>query len=241
MVKEQLRAAWQRFLHDERGAVCVGGCFEVVDGVLQLQLDPAGGLTCGGAGLAATAVPTTAVPISNDGCNGLKRHGDGLYVVCPDTVVGQHDDAPVAYNDSVSGPNNLYNYESVTTATVTNTLCHPVSGQVTIREGGLYMQDLAAGFLTIAHIEVSVNGGGYVAATPFASRRYLNNDAANVADIDFDNMVWSDTITNLAAGASITYKPRVQVNIQGASAGAGHIIGSIGFRTQWHLTPSGGC
>jgi len=37
-------------------AVCVGNCFEVVDGVLQLQIDPAGGITCGPDGLTASAV-----------------------------------------------------------------------------------------------------------------------------------------------------------------------------------------
>jgi len=37
-------------------SACVGSCFEVVDGVLQLQIDPAGGIACGPSGLTASAV-----------------------------------------------------------------------------------------------------------------------------------------------------------------------------------------
>jgi hypothetical protein len=56
MMKQRLREAWQRFLRDETGAICVGDGLTVVDGVLVVDIDPAGGLTVGPDGVSGSGV-----------------------------------------------------------------------------------------------------------------------------------------------------------------------------------------
>lgn len=220
-------------------SVCVGCGLDVNggSGLLEVQLDPAGGITCSGSGLAVTGASSAA--ISPDACNGITLHAGKLYAPCDASIVGFHDDSLGGINDAIAGANNNYTYEAADTVTITNNLCRSVKGFVYISCGGLYTDDFAAGFLTIAHLEISINGGGYAPVFPLASRRYSNN-GTGVATTDFDNMSTMELIT-LAPSATITYRARMQVNVQGAAAPAGHIVGVRGFRTRWELVQIGAC
>jgi hypothetical protein len=222
-------------------AVCVSGCLEVTDGVLEIKLDPAGGITCGDAGLAAASaasVPVTGVPVSLDACNGLTRHGDGLYAVCSSYTAGSFlNGADPATPVAIAGPNNTYAFTGPVW-TITPAKCHDVVGPVHIYAGGLYIDDLVDDFLVQSHLEVNKNAGGFAVVIPDTNKRYINNGDGTAGDVDFNNMAYMDLLT-IPAGGSATYQVRQIVTVQGAATGAGNLNGTLQFKILYNLGSSG--
>jgi hypothetical protein len=206
-------------------ALCVGCGFEVIDGILEHKLDPAGNITCGAAGL-AVAIPAVLDPISPDACNGVERRGNGLYVPCPDAVTG------IIQNDSVnndllplavSGVNNTYTFSSGGGNTIANPLCCDVSGIIAIRAGGLYLE-AADGFYGSCKLQINPNGVGLVDCSPDTTMVFENQSGSTV-HTSFNNFVDENWIS-IPAGGSITYAAALVVFV---NTGAGTLSGNIKF------------
>lgn len=218
-------------------AVCVGSCFEVVDGILQLQIDPAGGLTCGTDGLAAD-FPAILDPISPDACNGIARRGNGLYAPCPDAIafVAQTAPGPITpFDMTFVGPGAAtFDFPS-DVVTITNTTCCDVAGRISCRAGGVYVTT-HNGFVSQGWLEINIAGAGYGAAFP---------DSVIVLDNPFgvDHLMHvgpfhDENYLSLAAGASVTYQCRIHVTVDAGSA-ACH--GAFGSEINWILAQTGCC
>jgi hypothetical protein len=217
-------------------ALCVSQCFEVIDGVLGPKLDPAGGITCGAAGLAISA--SSLDPISPDACNGLARRGNGLYAPCPDAISGgqgtgspQQGDLPLVF---AGASDDSYTFLS-DVVSITNTTCCAVGGKISLRCGGAYL-DCADDFYGSAHLEVNINGAGLGQCTPDTTMVFENRQGVNVHTA-FNNMV-DDNYLAIAAGATVTYQAAF---VFFANTGSGTLSGTLGFEFVWVLPQIGCC
>ena len=236
-MRDRLRAAWQRFRHDETGALCVSNCLTVVDGVLEIKLDPAGNITCGADGL---AVPggVTVPGVSPDDCNGFELRGNGYYSPCPDSVSGviqndsvNNDLLPLAISTAGAG---TYTFTTGSN-TIENPLCCEVSGIIAIRAGGLYL-DAADGFYGTARLQVNPNGGGLIDASPDTTVVFENQQGVNIHTA-FNGFV-DENIIVIPALSSITYAAALVVHV---NAGTGTLSGLIKFEYVLTLPQSGCC
>jgi hypothetical protein len=238
-MRDRLRAAWQRFRHDETGAVCVGCGLDVVDGVLLPKLKADGGIVCDGDGLHVVFPAGVVVPgVSPDACNGFVLRGNGYYSPCPDAVTG------IIQNDSINndllplaitaggGP---YTFTSGTANTLSNPLCCDVSGIIAIRAGGLFL-DAANTFYGSCHMQVNPNGAGLVNASPDTTKVFENKSGSNL-HTDFNGFVDENHIV-IPAGGSITYAAALVVD---CVAGSGTLSGVIKFEYVITLPQSGCC
>jgi hypothetical protein len=215
-------------------AVCVGNCFEVVDGVLQLQIDPAGGLTCGGAGLAVSE--TTLDPISPDACNGIVRRGNGLYAPCPQASANAHLWNPGAITPFTmsTGGDATFRWPS-DSATIANTACCNVGGRVSVRFGGLRV--LAHnGFHAEAHLDVNINGGGFGAATPDTTLIIENHQGVDV-NVALNGFLDENYLV-VGGSTSQTYAGQLTVVV---IAGTGDVSGTPQCEINWVLPQVGCC
>lgn len=239
-MKQRLREVWQRFRHDETGALCVSQCMEVVDGVLGPKLKTDGGLVCDGDGLHVVFPAGVVVPgVSPDACNGFALRGNGYYSPCPDAITGLAQATntvdPVTMPLSVPGSSNNYLWKSGIIS-ITNTLCCEVSGTISIRAGGLY---LAAddGFYGQANLDVNPNGTGMVPAFPDTTQVF-ENQSGGVLHTSFNNFVDENWLT-IAAGATVTYQAAVNLFVSAAPGGT--MTGTIGFEFNWTCPQTGCC
>jgi len=219
-------------------AVCVGCAFEVVDGVLEAKLDPAGHITCGDAGLAVTIPAQTDPNISADACNGIKHHTDGLYAPCPTSVSGgvasgsaQQGVLPVTI---IGAADNEWAFES-DLISIHNPYCCDVSGRISVQCGGLYI-DMATGFRGYARVEVNIAGAGYLAAFPQTNKLVQNNGTGTFYD-DLNN-IRDDNYLVVGAGATVTYRATYVFH---ATTGDATLHGTAGFEFVYHLSQVCNC
>ena len=218
-LRKRFSDAWWRLRYDETGAVCVDCGLEVVDGLLQVELDPAGGITCGAGGLVANF---PAPPES----------------VCPDAVTGLQQATntvdPVTMPLAVSSGGGTFVWKSGV-ITISNPLDCEVSGTISIRAGGLYLE-ANDGFYGQAQLLVNPDGGGLVPAYP-DTMMVFENQSGGVLHSAFNNLVDENLLVVPGAG-SVTYQAAVEI---GMFAGTGTVSGTIGFEFNWTLPQTGCC
>lgn len=209
-------------------AVCVGCGFEVVDGILQHKLDPAGHMTCGAAGL-AVSIPGILDPISPDACNGISRRGNGLYSNCPDTITGavNNTDAIAPVTVSTGGAGTFDWPQDV--VTVNNTLCCDVGGRISTRAGGIRLLT-HTGFYCEANLDININGGGWGAAAPDTAIVFENQTGSDVHTAL--NGFLDENFLAISAGGSVTYQGRIHLHVLAGTADA---TGEIGVEINWVL------
>jgi hypothetical protein len=214
--------------------LCVGDCFEVVDGILQLQVDPAGGLECGVSGLKANF--PAAPGASPDACNGFEVRGNGLYAPCPDAVVGVHQWVGSEVNplEVSSAGDGIFDWPS-SLATIANGLCCDVGGRISSRAGGIRLQ-MNDGFRAVCDLQVNINGGGWATAVP-ATTIYCENSQGVDINIGLNNLLDENYLV-VAAGASATYEARIHLDV---SAGTADAFGIPAVEINWVMPQTGCC
>lgn len=265
------RAAWQRFLHDETGAICVG-CGLAVDpitGFLSVEQRPNGGILCdnsgdaddgiyldartlststvtvGGTGTLASPL-TAAVKISAADCNALVVDGTGLYVACQDGVA-----ATSAVQTSPQGSGlpqavvngGTYNYGNDNAFNSIH-ICNPTCctiSGVVFVAVGNVYLEGPAGFIGGAHLQANINNTGYADINP-STRQTLSADSGNAQNMYLDINQNASLFVSLAPAECVDYQFNLQFNIN--TAAGGHIrTDSTGpqFVTRWVLTHTGCC
>ena len=242
----RLKALWNRFLNDETGSICVGCGLDVNggSGLLEVQLDPAGGITCGPSGLAATAVSFPG--ISPNDCNAITNPGNGLYVACQDGVAAssavqvspQGSGLPQTTADS--GSYGYLNDNSTSSIHICNPTCCTVSGIVFVAVGDIYV-DAHPGFIGGGKLQANINAGGFGDIEPL-TRQTITADSGNAQHMFFDFNQNASLFLSLAPTACVDYQFNFLVSVNTA---AGSILrtDSTGpkFVTRWVLTHTDCC
>lgn len=219
-------------------STCVGCGLQVnpVSGVLEVELDPAGGITCGDDGLAVTSVPAAGVALSDDACQAIELRADGLYANCAMSIcnTAQHNSAQNALLPiTITGAtDDVYDFEG-DLVTINNDTCREVAGIITVQVGGLYVDTGAGGFFGTASLEVNINGAGYASATPDTGKRVHGASLFG----DFNNLHESNYLS-IAAGGSATYRARLHLV---AWNGDANLHGAVNIQLVWALSPVGAC
>jgi hypothetical protein len=204
-----LKKLWTRLKNEERGAICVG-CGLTVDGGLLIA------------------------EISDDGCNGLTCRADGLYVPCPDSIIGSAGVGAVGWTESflIESPN-TYEFISECTDTDTtdcvvggggfqfqlcNILCCTARGTWDVQVYGGLITGASADFNAIASLSVSIDNGAYVLASPITAFRMYGaagatHDISNMEDVNFLELASVGS-----AGDCVTFSGKVTVQVLAGSA-----------------------
>lgn len=217
-------------------AVCVGNCLEVVDGVLEIKLDPAGHISCSDAGLAVPA-GVTVPGVSPDACNGFQLRGNGYYASCPEAVSFAHLWDPGAitpFTMSTAG-DATFRWPSDSAVIDNSAGCRNVAGRVSVRFGGLRV--LAHdGFHAEAHLEVNINGGGFGAATPDTTLIIENHQGVDV-NVALSGFL-DENYLLVNNGTTQTYAGQLVVIVL---AGTGDVSGTPQCEINWVLPQVGAC
>lgn len=226
-------------------AVCVGCGLDINggSGLLEVQLDPAGGITCGPAGLAASAVPVASIPVSPDACNGITKRGNGLYSPCPKSIVGSiiqtsPQGSGLPQTMIAPGTFNYLNDNTTNSIHICNTTCCEVQGFVEVTVGDTYL-DEAEGFFGSSRIQVNIDASGLVDTEPSTERVYQNNGTGTLRE-DANNMGTALQL-NIAVGACHDYQWRLQFTATAGTATLKTLTAGPKFQTRWMLSQTGCC
>ena len=252
-MKKFFKDAWNRFLNDETGSICVGCGLDVNggSGLLEVQLDPAGGITCGASGLAITGAPIASIPVSPDDCNALVKHGNGLYVPCSDGVAGstavQASPQGSGLPQALTNGGNYGYLNAASDIDICNTTCCTISGIVFVAVGDIYF-DAKPGFVGGGRLQVDINSAGFADVEPSTRQSFQNHYAVNVANNTFlDINQNASFFISLGPTACAHYRFNLQFSI--TTTGSDGVTGSFLrtdnggplFVTRWILTHTDCC
>jgi hypothetical protein len=193
---------------------------EVIDGVLQVKVDPAGGLVCGDAGLAAEfPTPPTVPGVSPDAFNGFELLGNGYFARCPTSIIATANMGyagatfPVALSTAGAGLFSIVNFGGA--ISITNTTPWTVDGFLDCQVyGGTVSAD--PGFDGFAYISISTDGGAFNAATPPTNFR-MDNGAAGVVNYEPSNMLERNRVI-FTPGQTHTFEAKINIQVYAGTA-----------------------
>lgn len=227
-------------------SICVGCGLDVnnITGLLEVQLDPAGHITCGPAGL---AVPAGVVvpPISGDDCNALVLHSGAYYAPCTDSNINtsavqvspQGSGLPQLVGDG--GNFGYLNDNAFNNIHICNPTCCNAGGIVFIAVSDVYLQ-AAAGLTGGVHLEINVDNGGFNTMSPIPTMKFDNNGTGDTVYAVNLNATY---YLAFSSGQCHDIQLNLEFNIGTAGVGSHIRTDSTGpkFVTRWIVSPTGCC
>lgn len=178
-------------------------------------------LTCDGDGL--------SVNVSGAACNGIRADGNSLYAPCPDSYVCAMNNSPpfAPFGINSAGAGNFNIEAGCTDLACSNCVgnrwqvCNPspcciMEGFISVLMYGGQVNAASVGFHAEAHIEVQLNGGGFVGSAPPTFFRMINQGPGSET-YDIANMEERNYLI-LGPNECIDFQARATINVFAGTA-----------------------